>query len=1208
MKGVKMKKKLGILTLLLCLALSVTAFACSGGEGGGGEPADPEHVHAYTAVAEVPSTCLVQGTGAHYKCDDCGKIFVKDGEDYTETTTAALKLPLGEHNYGVVAATPSTCITHGTKAHYKCSVCNKIFTKEGTTYTETTLAALEKELAEHSFNGIVITANPTKMEYSLDGEFDPAGMVVQKTCSVEGCDGEEADESEIEWVYANEEDAFKAGMTSITIKVGEFTAPLTISVDSRVAIPTIHSKVYTGDTLTADVHHSDYYTVTKNEGGINVGSYEVQVTLVSADYTWDSEEGVDGLTATVTFEITKAENGFTITVDNTTCGVAPEVHFDSMAFGGQTSIDSATYKYYIYGTDTEVQFEELDAEEGRYDIVVTVPATENWEEATQTATFAVSHDYSDWATDRSDDVDYALCGCGEIDERITFVKRLTEVQELVVTTVTVASYNESDKTGNTITETYQTGSITLDGIGNGETYTVSDIRLIVADKELVIPNAASKQLPGINVSLGSDIGSLALNKITNKWHHGEQTLTVEVQDDKGKAHLVSVPVLLITRELATKEDLKALFMSSGSSSTLTVTVTNPADGADATYQNVANETFGGNNFWRVYGYYRIADSVGSSGIRYDAYNTGVVFSGTLDGNGKMLDFGHSVQGFSQFGLARKFEHATVKDLTIKIKYYVPNASYRTLFAQDANTVLFDNLTINFTDDTAQSDVGTAGFLFRSSARELTFKHFTLNAPQKTIGSLFGPLYDGNSKASITFEDSVINCVSIEEMAHLNSAVYQPWDFDGLTGTINETVPVGDNKIDLAERDFEIALGVMHTGETNSITLVNGDSRKTITRGVAVEGDKLSGQVSQLGLGKEDNNKTVVFEIDFDYSEYTYGANFEVTASVPAVVLADVHRVTLPTRQDIVLKDASGEKTEAEINLGEYASHTIHSALLQQAGSEALPLEIEGTTIKITDAIKNVVHGEQNLIFSTEAAVEGSELTVDYEITVPVTIVTENITTFNQLKECVSTPNNDSGKYQEGKYFILGADFNMDTYNMSGCTTGVDPTKTGFAGTLDGRNHKLSWGSMYGCGIFGSINGGTVKNIHFYKVSVSGWNRSLLCHSMNNATLENLIVEVSDASDVIGTSGSYTGLFANSRVAGTTTMKNVTVNAENTRLVSLFGKGWENPKQTYKCENVVINVKTLQCLAQNSNTASDKQTLGNDEVPGITVNESEPLEA
>lgn len=72
-------------------------------------------------------------------------------------------------------------------------------------------------------------------------------------------------------------------------------------------VPTVSSKVYTGETLTADVADGTGYTVTQNNGGIDVGDYDVVLTLADG-YTWDDSE----FPGTLTFSITQAANVWTV--------------------------------------------------------------------------------------------------------------------------------------------------------------------------------------------------------------------------------------------------------------------------------------------------------------------------------------------------------------------------------------------------------------------------------------------------------------------------------------------------------------------------------------------------------------------------------------------------------------------------------------------------------------------------------------------------------------------------------------------------------------------------------------------------------------------------------------------------------------------------------------------------------------------------------
>lgn len=90
----------------------------------------------------------------------------------------------------------------------------------------------------------------------------------------------------------------------VTDKTGNKTTLNKITVNwEKVKKPTVESKVYTGQTLTANISENGLYTVKENNGGINVGEYDVQLTLKDpTNYRW--EDGT--VDTTVKFNITQA--------------------------------------------------------------------------------------------------------------------------------------------------------------------------------------------------------------------------------------------------------------------------------------------------------------------------------------------------------------------------------------------------------------------------------------------------------------------------------------------------------------------------------------------------------------------------------------------------------------------------------------------------------------------------------------------------------------------------------------------------------------------------------------------------------------------------------------------------------------------------------------------------------------------------------------
>ena len=75
----------------------------------------------------------------------------------------------------------------------------------------------------------------------------------------------------------------------VTDKSGNKTTLNNITVNwEKVKKPTVESKVYTGQTLTANISENGLYTVKENNGGIDVNEYDVQLTLKDpTNYRWE---------------------------------------------------------------------------------------------------------------------------------------------------------------------------------------------------------------------------------------------------------------------------------------------------------------------------------------------------------------------------------------------------------------------------------------------------------------------------------------------------------------------------------------------------------------------------------------------------------------------------------------------------------------------------------------------------------------------------------------------------------------------------------------------------------------------------------------------------------------------------------------------------------------------------------------------------------
>ncbi len=173
-------------------------------------------------------------------------------------------------------------------------------------------------------------------------------------------------------------------------------------------------------------------------------------------------------------------------------------------------------------------------------------------------------------------------------------------------------------------------------------------------------------------------------------------------------------------------------------------------------------------------------------------------------------------------------------------------------------------------------------------------------------------------------------------------------------------------------------------------------------------------------------------------------------------------------------------------------------------------------------------------------------------------VTQVIDTVAELKAlgaaCVAA--NTTG------YYILGADIDCSgEANMAVGNPGWE--KNGFSGTFDGRNHKISnikltWDNPTGGygGLFGNLDGCTIKNVVFDRVNYATVNVALLGRhtyknlSSNNTVLENLTINISDWK-ATGEAGVFV-----SRSARNTLYNNITVNlADGVTVHNLLGQAW-----------------------------------------------------
>ena len=153
---------------------------------------------------------------------------------------------------------------------------------------------------------------------------------------------------------------------------------------TQLETPTIASQVYTGSKLTAVVPQNDGYEIVSNEGGTDVGEYDVVLKLSDeTNYEWATPDSDDATKVTLKFAITKAPNLITtLSLEGWTYGEEPKMPVATALFGTPT---------FAYGATADGTFvETVPTAAGSYFVKAKVVATANYDGAEKTAEFKIA--------------------------------------------------------------------------------------------------------------------------------------------------------------------------------------------------------------------------------------------------------------------------------------------------------------------------------------------------------------------------------------------------------------------------------------------------------------------------------------------------------------------------------------------------------------------------------------------------------------------------------------------------------------------------------------------------------------------------------------------------------------------------------------------------------------------------------------------------
>ena len=651
---------------------------------------------------------------------------------------------------------------------------------------------------------------------------------------------------------------------------------------------------------------------------------------------------------------------------------------------------------------------------------------------------------------------------------------------------------------------------------------------------------------------GNDVSSLIISEEfrTNKTIHGDNTLTALVGKND-KFYTLQIPVTLITDEIGDVTRFNELMKS-----------------------EVAE--------YAIYGYYKLTADIGDSKSEYnngnDKYWQNVDglygFRGTLDGAG------HSVTGIvytrGLIGLVGK--GAVIKNLTVNAYGY---ADGRTVLARTIRQAVVENVRINIISGESDSYLTEGGIITALMSHSTVYRNVEINSDGKA-DTLFGCSYwNYDPRKANTFENVKITVKSIGGLLCLRANVVESlYTIDGVEGiTVAYVRSYGDaNNTAIVGSSAALTIGA-ENADVTEITSVSLDGREiaefSFENGILTVTDGFT--ASDMGA------KTLVLKGKAGIKAVT--VYLGVTVEVPA------EEVALGGEREIVLSNG----TEFDLDLGEYTSATVLSATL--CGENAT---YSNGKLTVADGFKADVkkHGMQTLKVTVQK--DGKY----YNVIANVLVVTQDITTFDELKSALKL---DENKVKFG-YYRLKNDLSGYNWYQSENDVGGGIWKNpngelGFRGTFDGNNLSIQ-ATFWNTGLFGYIGkGAVIKNVTF-NMNQYASGKLLFGYSMIGATVDNVKVNVTKQSNDGITeikdntiSGLLTSIFSYGN-----TFNKLVVDAQKTDIDTLFGScayysypaGYEGNKFT-AC---TVKAKSLVGLACTDNANKVVTPYGG--IEGLTV--------
>ncbi len=641
-----------------------------------------------------------------------------------------------------------------------------------------------------------------------------------------------------------------------------------------------------------------------------------------------------------------------------------------------------------------------------------------------------------------------------------------------------------------------------------------------------------------SMDLGNNLADLDFSSVSEKLF-GEKEIIVKGNGADGKNYRIEVPVLIITKNIDSAEALREIVEYSESNLgkygyyrlTQDITYT-----YSASYGANITQDLG------VYGFKGVVDGKDSSGnvhtIKYDS-----------------VSWSNGIFGMIGVG-------GTIKNVKFSGKYSGNQAPF---IAATIVGATFENVQFDISGGREQI-AGMNGMITKCMACGSTFKNVTINAEGVIIDSLFGgSQYAGyKTEKPCYFDNFVINADEVLELAHEKStdadlksnSIYA---VDGIKGNLSKTsdetsVVHLSNKYGYLTIDDEFA-----DAEIVSVTF----DGKVITDFVRVNGMikfALSDLFTEGNFGIKEVEVNLITE---------RGINVRLKHGVD--VRSELVVVDFSTVQNIVL---SNEKIALSLNdtEGDYSAYTNVNSIMY--GSYNFGTDLSALDVSAIAEIYEL-HGENKTI-----EVFASNGAKNVLIRIPVTIITKEIKTFDELMQSVTARNNEVEK--SGAYYTLGNDIDAEektiyTFlgeNGSTITPEYCDLGKGFAGTLNGKGYKVYNLNLDSSGIFRGMTDATVKNISFeianYSEKTQG--ATLFASNVQDCLFEKVTVTVTKAINMETNNNS--GLLVVQQTKGTT-FQSVNIIADDSTLTTLIGSGyWSGTAGNNKYENCAVSCLKL----------------------------------